>query len=200
MLSVERTSPGALVKTSKVESLAFDEIVFACHPEDALSMLAHPSPEERRLLSKIPYSESHTVLHRDERLMPKNKNRWASWNCIIPQKADEDSFSITYNLNKIQGINPLRPVYVSLRPHQEIHADKIFAEMTYHHPLYSADMLRACDGIRTMQGKNNTWFAGAYLGSGFHEDAFSSGVDVADHINASAASEIPREKKLSTAQ
>lgn len=200
VLSVAREPQGVVVKTTKSDSLAFDHVVLACHPNDALTMLADQHPDERRYLSAIPYTESLTILHRDERLMPENRNRWASWNCVIPQKAHQDSFSVTYNLNKIQGIDPAYPLYVSLRPHKDIRADRIFAEMTYHHPLYSSDMLKACDDLQAIQGRNHTWFAGAYLGSGFHEDAFKSGLDVAECINAMAVGKQNSERNLSAAQ
>ena len=199
VLTVARVAQGILIKTTKADSLAFDKVVFACHPDEALTMLADPHPDERRHLSAIPYTESLTVLHRDESLMPQNRSRWASWNCVIPQKENQDSFSVTYNLNKIQGIDPANPLFVSLRPHKDIRVDQIFAEMTYHHPLYSVEMLKACANVRVMQGRNHTWFAGAYLGSGFHEDAFKSGLDVAESINSSTFPKQNMEQMLTAA-
>lgn len=155
----------------------FDDVVFCCHSNQALSLLADATFEEQEILGDMPYSENNVVLHTDDSLLPKYRRTWASWNYQLSPNRSRPA-SVTYNMNILQGIKSKHTFCVSLNQHEYINPDKILRVFTYHHPIFNVKSLAAQKNRTRICGKNNTHFAGAYWYNGFHEDGVRSGVDI----------------------
>lgn len=160
----------------------FDHVVIAAHADQALEMLADASSEERRLLGAFDYIVNDTVLHSDTRLMPKRRRVWSSWNYMTREEGDSRRLAVTYWMNRLQGIESERPLFVTLNPHRQIEAGAILKRMSYSHPRFDAVAMEAQKRLWSLQGRRNTWFCGAYFGAGFHEDGLQAGLAVAEAI------------------
>ncbi|MFH0342924.1 MAG: NAD(P)/FAD-dependent oxidoreductase [Chromatiales bacterium] len=156
----------------------FDQIVLACHSDQALALLADASEREKAILGAIPYQENDTVLHTDARLLPTRRKAWAAWNAYVPRDLSEPC-TVSYCLNLLQGIQSPEPFVVTLNRTGAIDPDKVLRRMRYHHPAYTHASVAAQARKAEIQGMRRTWFAGAYWGWGFHEDGIRSAVDVA---------------------
>lgn len=177
---VKRKPEGVHLETSRGENLVFDRLVLACHADEALKMLADPSPEEKNILSPWRYQKNQAVLHTDESVMPPLKRAWASWN--YTREKNNSPFplvSVTYHMNRIQGLEAQRQYFVSLNRQGTIHPDKILREITYTHPTYTREAVENQPRLLSLNGVKNTFYCGSYFGYGFHEDAVRSGVEVA---------------------
>jgi len=161
----------------------FDQVVFACHSDQALSLLLHPSSEERQILGAIPYRNNQVVLHTDENLLPRNKLTWSSWNYLLQHDADGPP-TLSYNMNILQGLDSTVPFIVSLNPRQKICEQKALGEYQYAHPVFTLDGVRAQARWQEINGARNTWYCGAYWRNGFHEDGCVSGIRVAQALGA----------------
>ncbi len=157
----------------------FDYVVFATHTDTSLQMLSQPSMTEQVALNGIPYVENHMDLHTDASLLPKNKKAWASWSVNKHAKA-KPVCTVNYYMNLLQSLPCDTPVVVSLNQNEYIDPNKILVSKKYHHPVYTRDTLVAQKQIQQLQGEQNTYYCGAYLGWGFHEDGARSGVEVAN--------------------
>jgi len=122
------------------------------------------------------------VLHTDENLLPRRRVAWSSWNYLLRERFQERAV-LTYNMNILQGIKSDSTFCVTLNATESIAPEKIIERFNYSHPVFSLDSVQATRGIEQINGNNNTWFAGAYLGNGFHEDGVVSGRQVATDIN-----------------
>jgi predicted NAD/FAD-binding protein len=160
----------------------FDEVVIACHSDQALALLEDPSSEETAILNDMPYSENSVVLHTDINLLPKRKKAWASWNYQLSADRDKPA-SVTYNMNILQGLNSAHTFCVTLNQRESIAPEKILREFTYHHPIFSLKSIAAQKMRKNICGQRHTHYAGAYWHSGFHEDGVRSGVEVAQRFN-----------------
>lgn len=160
----------------------FDEVVMACHSDQALALLEDPSGEESTILSAMPYSENSVVLHTDISLLPKRKKAWASWNYQLSTDRDKPA-SVTYNMNILQSLNSEHTFCVTLNQRESIAPDKILREFTYHHPIFSLESIGAQQQRKKICGQRHTHYAGAYWHSGFHEDGVRSGVEVAKRFD-----------------
>jgi predicted NAD/FAD-binding protein len=148
-------------------------------------MLADPTVAERHVLGAIPYSANRVVLHRDPRLMPKRRAAWSAWNYLRTSRdADENVVCVSYWMNRLQGIDPACPIFVSLNPAIEPREELIFGEWSFGHPQFDARALSAQLRLSEIQGVRGTWFAGAWTGHGFHEDGLRSGLDAACALGA----------------
>jgi predicted NAD/FAD-binding protein len=156
----------------------FDEVVIACHSDQALTLLEDPSPEEDSILSAMPYSENSVVLHTDINLLPKRKKAWASWNYQLSENRDKPA-SVTYNMNILQGLSTEHNFCVTLNQRESIAPEKILRDFTYHHPIFSLESISAQQQRNKICGQRHTHYAGAYWHSGFHEDGVRSAVEVA---------------------
>ncbi len=155
----------------------FDAVVLAAHSDQSLGMLSDASPAERAILGAIGYQRNETVLHVDSSLLPRCRRAWASWNyCIPPQQACP--VVLTYNLNRLQGHSSPDPICVTLNATLAIAPDKILRQIEYHHPVYSREALAAQKRFEEINGRNRTYFCGAYWGHGFHEDGVNSALAV----------------------
>lgn len=160
----------------------FDEVVIACHSDQAKALLADASDEENAILGGIPYSENKVVLHTDESLLPVNKNAWASWNYQLTTDETKPA-CVTYNMNILQGIKAKSTFCVTLNQTGLIDKSKILREFVYHHPVYSQSSLQAQQQRMKICGQRHTHFAGAYWYNGFHEDGVRSAIDVAKRFD-----------------
>jgi predicted NAD/FAD-binding protein len=164
----------------------FDEVVLACHSDQALRLLADAGPLERRLLGAIPYQPNRVLLHSDPALMPRARRVWSSWNYLGADSADPAAaVSVTYWMNSLQRLDTETDYFVSLNPLREPRADRVVAEFDYQHPVFDAGALQAQRQLHRIQGRRQTWFAGAWTGYGFHEDGMRSAVEVALALGAS---------------
>ena len=179
--SVRRFADYVEVKAKGAESESFDQVIFAAHSDQALAMLADASDAERDILGAIPYQDNRTLLHTDVSFMPRRKKAWASWNYLIPEKA-QDRVAMTYNMNRLQGLSAPVEFCVTLNALRPIDPDRILAKMTYHHPVYSPKAPEAQQRHDEINGKNRTYFCGAYWGYGFHEDGVNSALAVCKYF------------------
>lgn len=181
---IERHDDGHITLATDQAKGAFDHVVLACHSDQALALLANPSKAEQRVLGAIAYQKNDTVLHHDERVLPPIKKAWAAWNAYSPASGTNDC-TVSYCMNILQHIQSERTYIVSLNRTHDIAPEKILAQMTYHHPIYTPKTIQAQQQKDDIQGKQNTWFAGAYWGWGFHEDGMRSAVQVANALGVS---------------
>lgn len=166
--------------TTDKASYTFDHVVFACHSDQAAQILVSSHNDQKTILRNIPYTPNTAYLHKDEALMPKDKANWASWNSLT---SEGNAVSLTYWMNKLQSFIPSTQNYfVSLNPPAAPSADKTIKIINYEHPVFSQEMTKAQNQIKTIQGKDNLWFCGAWCGYGFHEDGLVSGLKVAESI------------------
>jgi predicted NAD/FAD-binding protein len=176
---VERKRYGISVHTAKGEVFEFDQVVLACHSDQALRMLDEPSKQESEILGALPYQMSEVVLHTDIRLMPKKELAWASWNYHIPQRAN-DCAMVTYNMNILQNFHYAEETFlVTLNRGVEIDPEKIIKKYQYAHPVFTQDGIRAQQRYDEINAHNRTHFCGAYWFNGFHEDGVNSALRVA---------------------
>jgi len=175
--SIERQAYGVTIRSGDGKVERFDEVILACHSGQSLKLLSDADTTERELLSAIPYSPNRAVLHRDPSLCPKRPGAQAAWNYC---RDDADGPAcVTYDMNRLQGIHPSKPLYVTLNPHREPDPQLVFGEFQYDHPQFDNVGLAAQRIFNQVQGVRRTWFAGAWLGYGFHEDGLRSGLRVA---------------------
>ncbi|MDH3815217.1 MAG: FAD-dependent oxidoreductase [Acidobacteriota bacterium] len=159
----------------------FDHVVIAAHADQALAMLAEPSPEEAEILGRWRYSVNDTWLHTDTALMPRRGAAWASWNYLMTD-ASRESASLTYHLNRLQGLDEDHEYLVSLNPETEPVPESVIRRMSYSHPIFTRQSVETQSELPRINGRNRTHFCGAYFGNGFHEDGLASAVAVADDL------------------
>ncbi|CUS48899.1 MAG: putative NAD/FAD-binding protein [Idiomarinaceae bacterium HL-53] len=194
---VERLATHVLLHEVGGIQHTFDEVVFACHSDQALALLGDATDRERDVLGRIPYQANDVVLHTDVSQLPNNKRAWASWNYLLPslQKNDEQSrekpATLTYNMNILQGFQAPETFCVTLNNTSEIAGEKILRRFIYHHPVYSLPSFAARKARADICGKNRTHFCGAYWYNGFHEDGVRSANDLAARFSVSEIT--PRE-------
>jgi predicted NAD/FAD-binding protein len=152
---------------------SFDHVVIATHSDQALDMLANPSPAEREILGAIPYQENLTVLHTDSSILPKHRHLWSSWNYLIPAEESRRAV-ITYDMNILQTISAPVEFCVTLNRPESIARKKVIETFVYHHPIYRRNAPQAQQKHGEISGRNRTHYCGAYWGYGFHEDGVNS--------------------------
>jgi len=164
------------------EKKLYDKVIFACHGDQALSLLENPTTEQRKLLSPFTYQKNIATLHWDENVMPKTRRVWSAWNYLIDNKKGENLTSTIYYMNKLQNLKTKKNYFVSINDFGEINEKKILKQYTYEHPVFTVDALEAQDKLATLNTSGPIYFCGSYFGHGFHEDAFKSAVDVCGTI------------------
>ncbi len=179
-LSILRTEQGVMLHSEAREPELYDKVVVATHADEALALLVDPSDEEKRMLGAWSYSTNRTVLHTDRSVLGPRKRLWAAWNYRRRQNSDSTSpVAITYYMNKLQRLKAQRDYFVTLNCGDEIDRKSIIYEVDYTHPIYTPDSPVSQEGIRRLNGSRNTFYCGAYMRYGFHEDAVISGLEVA---------------------
>lgn len=176
--SVSRNKEGVLITDHSGNQQQFDEVIFACHSDQALKLLADAEPLEQELLSKITYKDNDVVLHRDTSLMPTRRKAWAAWNYRLTQEQDKAA-QVSYNMNILQGFADHAPDFiVTLNQSDRIDDSKVIERFTYAHPQFTLPAIQAQAQRDEICGQNHTHFCGAYWYNGFHEDGVRSALDV----------------------
>ncbi len=183
VIAVRREPGGVQVLTERREWHRFDRVVLATHADQALAMLTDPSPEETRLLGAFRYSRNRTLLHTDASVLPRSPRAWASWNMVTSDCRREGApIALTYHLNRLQSLPGPTQFCVSLNLEREPAPQTVLAEMDYTHPILDSAAAAAQPGLRRLSGERHTFFAGAHLRYGFHEDGLMSGIKVAEAL------------------
>lgn len=151
---------------------SFDEVVLAIHSDQALAILADPTPTEAGVLDAIPYQRNEVVLHTDASVMPRGRRHWGSWNFHLEPGAERTT--VTYWMNALQGLDADRDFLVSLNRNEAIDPAKVIRRMTYDHPVFTTEGIAAQERWSEISGRNRTHYCGAYWGWGFHEDGVQS--------------------------
>ena len=184
--SLRRDAAGAVLQIEGAGEQVFDEVILACHSDQALKILgAGATPRERALLGAIRYQPNSAVLHRDPSQMPRRRACWSSW----AYRSQDGAIGVTYWMNRLQAIPETDPLFVTLNPSSEIPEHLIYDRKSFAHPVFDGPALAAQRGIQQIQGENRTWFAGAYNRHGFHEDGIASALRVVRRINQTPAIE-----------
>ncbi|MQY52727.1 FAD-dependent oxidoreductase [Rhodocyclus tenuis] len=187
-VSALRRVPGGVEVVSPRGTERFDEVVLACHSDQALAILGEEATDdERSVLGAIRYQPNRAVLHSDPALLPRDRSLWAAWN-YSSAKGDLDHrpVSVSYLINRLQPLPFKQPVSVTLNPQREPAADKVIAEFNYAHPIFDAPAVAAQRRLATVSGRQRVWFCGAWAGYGFHEDGLKSGLAVANALGCHA--------------
>ncbi len=186
--SVTRTTLGDITKI-KIEASngihLVDHVVLASHSDQSLRLLQDATADETALLSAIQYQPNRAVLHLDASCLPKNKKTWSAWN-YQSEQGREPRVCVHYLINQLQPLPFKQPVIVSLNPIHPPHPDSVLRSFDYAHPVFDAAAIAAQKKLTSIQGRQNTWFAGAWTGYGFHEDGLKSGLAVAQAITRMA--------------
>jgi len=187
LAGVQRTAGGVMVRATGGEWELYDDVVFATHSDTTLSLLADATPAERASLSAIRYQPNEAILHADPAMMPKRRKCWSSWSYVEAAGGAGDKIDLTYWMNSLQPIPEDDPLFVTLNSRRPIREELIHDVATFHHPVYDVAALQAQAALRTMNGTQNTWFCGAWMKSGFHEDGIASAMDVVETMRSRIA-------------
>jgi predicted NAD/FAD-binding protein len=185
--AVRRVADGIEIKAYGREWEAFDEVIFATHSDDSLRLLADPTEAEQAALSKIAYQPNDIILHADASVMPKRKVCWSSWNYTEDASKTNDRIDLTYWMNSLQPIPANDPHFVTLNTTRSIREELIYDQVTLRHPVFDLAALDGQREVAQLNGSNNTWFCGAWMKNGFHEDGLSSAVDVVEAMRGANA-------------
>ncbi len=180
--SVRRTADGVEVTPRGLTVEQFDHVVFACHSDQALRMLAAPTPIESELLGAFPYERNSAVLHTDESLLPRRRLAWASWNYQIPAEPTAHA-TVSYCMNILQHIRSQHTFCVTLNSDDRIDPAKVLGRFEYHHPIFTTRRATMQARHREVLNVNRTSFCGAYWGNGFHEDGVNSALAMCEALS-----------------
>tara|TARA_Y100000591_G_scaffold289498_1_gene274462 strand:- start:198 stop:1424 length:1227 start_codon:yes stop_codon:yes gene_type:complete len=160
------------------EYVDYDQVVLASHADQSLEMLDKPTEQEKNILEKFNYVKNEAYLHTDERLMPRKKRAWSSWNSV----SDGKKTCITYWLNKLQNLEASKNYFLTLNPIFRIDDGSVIKKVNFTHPYLNPENTEFQKVLRTIQGKKRTWFCGSYFGYGFHEDGLKSSIDLMNNF------------------
>jgi predicted NAD/FAD-binding protein len=174
---VRRAPSGVEITAASSPPEIFDGVVVATHSDQALRLLADPTPAEQEVLGTVAYQRNEAVLHTDCSLLPHSRNAWASWNYRIP--CEPGPVVLTYNMNLLQGLRSRQPFCVTLNSEGAIDPTCVLRRIAYQHPFFTPRAMAARTRHAEINGVNQTYYAGAYWGFGFHEDGVNSALAVA---------------------
>jgi len=178
--AIQRTMVGVLVETADGRWQRYDDVILACHSDQALALLSEPTDNERSILGDIPYQMNDVVLHTDISMLPRRRLAWASWNYLLTGDAGEFSrpACVTYHMNILQGLESDTQFLVTLNPLRQIDESKVLGRYRYAHPSFTLAGMAARSRRDTICGVDHVHYCGAYWYNGFHEDGVRSAVDV----------------------
>lgn len=196
VVDVTRTRMAATVRTAAGSIDTFDAVILATHADDALSLMHDADRRERDVLGTFEYSSNRVVLHTDTSVMPRRPGAWASWNvdqqdCHLPSNA----LTMTYHMNRLQALPGPVDYLVSVNPDDRLDPSRVVEERAMRHPLYTFETLDAQAAVGDLQGWRRTFYAGAHLGYGFHEDGCRSGYAAAELVRTMAGGTIANEER-----
>jgi predicted NAD/FAD-binding protein len=184
--AIRRSVRGVQVRDATGHWDHFDKVILGCHADQALALLEDADDRERGLLGRFAYSSNEVWLHGDASLMPRRRQVWSSWNYVadrVGEGASRDSpVSVTYWMNRLQNLRQPIDLFVSVNPGRLPQPATAHARFSFEHPMYDAAAIRAQRDLHVLQGVRHTYFCGSYCGYGFHEDALSAGLDVAEQL------------------
>jgi predicted NAD/FAD-binding protein len=183
-VAVTRQEGKVQIKDTSGSVETYDQVVMASHGDETLALLKDADRDEQAALGCFRYQKNRAVLHRDQRLMPRRRRCWASWVYTSDGEFLHPKITVTYWMNRLQGIDDSTPLFVSLNPMRDIPDRLIFDQTEFDHPVFDGAAIAAQGRIAALQGRRGTWFAGAHLGHGFHEDGLFSAVRVARALGA----------------
>ncbi len=185
VVKVVRTGEGVEVTDSQGITEAYDQVVFACHSDQALAMIDAPSALEQELLGNVRYQPNDMVLHSDTSFMPKRKGAWASWVYLSDSRKDQNpSVSLSYWMNRLQPLGTDQPMIVTLNPDRAPDPSLVHDCHRFEHPVFDEAAIRTQARMAEIQGIDRLWFCGAWQRYGFHEDGLHSAVQVAEQLGA----------------
>lgn len=162
------------------QKYTFNKVIFACHADEALSILTHPSSLQKELLSKFKYQENIATLHTDDSAMPKTIRAWSSWNYIIPKNSEP--FTVYY-MNMLQGVSKKENYFININGESFINPSKVLKRIVYTHPLFDFAAINAQKELHKLNDHQNPfYFCGSYFKYGFHEDALKSSVQLCESL------------------
>ncbi len=160
------------------EYVDYDQVVLASHADQSLKMIEKPTDQEKNILEKFNYVKNEAYLHTDERLMPRKKKAWSSWNSV----SEEEKTCITYWLNKLQNLETSKNYFLTLNPIYKINENSVIKKVYFTHPYLNSKNTALQKDLGLIQGKKRTWFCGSYFGYGFHEDGLKSSLDLINNF------------------
>jgi predicted NAD/FAD-binding protein len=179
-----RSEATVLLKPKGEGPERFDHVIFACHADQALALLASPTDVERALLGAFRYQSNEVVLHTDERLMPRRRRTWASWNYHLDDE-EAPGAAVTYWMNRLQSIAGPTEFFVTLNRSGAIRPGHVLRTFRYAHPVFTPAAADAQARHADLIDRHRTSYCGAYWRNGFHEDGVVSAVRVAERLGAS---------------
>lgn len=181
--AIRRCEDRVDLKTSQGDWLSFDQIIFACHSDQALKILGDQATGiEREILRQFPYEKNVAWLHTDESVLPKNRRAWAAWNYYLSGRPTEKA-TVTYNMNILQGITSPHTFCVSLNSQHQIDESMLLREIEYHHPVFTSQRKKYQQRHHELINHQRVSFCGAYWGNGFHEDGVQSALRVCQQLD-----------------
>ena len=179
---VSKTGSQIELAFERGESQRFDHVIMACHSDPSAALLGDSFANQRALLRPARYRTNQIYLHRDPALMPERKAAWAAWNVL---QQDGEDVCLTYWMNILQGLPKDKPLFVTLNPDTPPAESKTFASFEFDHPQFDLAAQAAVADLKASNGQDGLWFAGAWMGAGFHEDGLQSGLEVALSLGGS---------------
>ena len=187
---LSRQSAGVIISIKDEGDVFFDKVILAAHADESLALLRDASDREQELLSAFRFQPNEVILHSDDTIMPQRKAAWAAWNYLTSSDKDTQ-LSVTYWMNKLQSIDPKKPLFVTLNPFERPDPALTHRTFSYDHPIFDKAAILAQDQLSDIQGQNHIYFCGAWTRYGFHEDGLSSAIRVAKSLGCDIPWESP---------
>ncbi len=192
VVAVERVNGGVEIVDGRGGHFRFDAVVMAAHADQTTAVLLDADAEERGILGAFQFQPNRAVLHSDPSLMPKRRAAWAAWNYSAGDLLEPGArVAVTYWMNRLQNIDERLPLFVSMNPIEEPDPALVHGEYAYDHPVFDAAAIRAQSAMARIQGRGGVYYAGAWLGYGFHEDGLRSGLEAAARLGVAAPWKTP---------